>query len=236
MFIKFRWLTVFLSSMVLTNCALTDVNHLATTNWMDRHIVPDNKLASWAITPVLIPITIITLVVDNFIVAPTVHLPTALEDTSEFFTSDIDGYYANMGVLPFKVVLSPIVFVGSWLGRTVLASNTERDAAWTWPDWGRQWYRDAQGRLIDKPPPQEKSNVKKNSRRHNKVQAQKKDDPTKEADSNKTTKPGTDGTEPEKNQDNESIDNKKPIDSKDLRKTEKGSEVPEELRKLDENR
>ena len=42
-----------------TGCAMTDWDHLATTNWVDRTIVPDNRAAQWAMTPLLIPITLV---------------------------------------------------------------------------------------------------------------------------------------------------------------------------------
>ena len=134
----------------LSTCAVTDVHHLATTNYVDRKITPDNRVAQWALTPVYIPIAAVTLTVDNFIIAPIVHLPSALLDTWDFLTGDVEGYYANMGTVPFRIVLLPVVFAGDWMGRTWFALDTREDG-WNWPAWGRQWRRDSQGRLIDPP-------------------------------------------------------------------------------------
>ena len=136
---------------VLGSCASTNMHHLAVTNYADRTIVPDNRVAQWALTPVLIPTTILTLAVDNFIVAPVVHLPSAGSDAYDFITEPIDGYYSRMGLSPFQVLLTPVVFVGSWVGRSFFAIDTDADAAWTWPEWGHQWRRDDEGRLIGPP-------------------------------------------------------------------------------------
>lgn len=129
-------------------CAVTDLDHLATTNWVDRKITPDNEVGQWLMIPVYIPTAIVTLIVDNFIIAPIVHIPSAVEDSVGFITTDMDGYYANAGLMPFKTVLTPVVFVCSWLGRILLASDTDTDAWWGWPEWGEQWQRDKHGKLI----------------------------------------------------------------------------------------
>lgn len=142
-------LGLFIFSLTIsTQCAVSNVNHLATTNWVDRKITPDNHSARWALIPVYIPVTFITLIIDNFIIAPLVHIPSAFDDTGDFWQSDMDGYYANMGVMPIKLILTPVVFTLDWLGRTVYAAAPEKDVAWAWPEWGQQWQRNKQGKLI----------------------------------------------------------------------------------------
>jgi hypothetical protein len=125
---------------------------MAVTNWTDRTIVPDNKAAQWALTPLLIPLTVGTLAIDNFLVAPIVHIPSAAIDAYEFVSAPIEGYYSRMGLAPIQLLLTPIVFTGSWIGRSFLAIDPEPEATWAWPEWGRQWIR-ADGRLVGPPPP-----------------------------------------------------------------------------------
>ncbi len=133
------------------HCASTDLNHMAVTNYTDRNLTPDDPVLQWVATPLLIPLCIGTLAVDNFIVAPAVHLPSAYENAADFFTADFDGYYSNLGILPFQTALTPLVFAGSWILRTTFAVEPTEDAAWAWPEWGRQWQRDEDGRLIGPP-------------------------------------------------------------------------------------
>ena len=129
-------------------CASTNFDHMATTNWMDRTIVPDNKVGQWAMTPLLVPLCVGTLAVDNFIVAPAVHLASAFADAGDWWNGEVGGYYTEMGVLPIRVALTPVIFLGSWLGRSFFSIEPESDAAWGWPGWGVRWERDEDGRLL----------------------------------------------------------------------------------------
>lgn len=126
------------------SCASTNVDHLSTTNWVDRQITPNSELGRNLMIPVYLPVCITTLVVDNFIIAPSVHFPDALETTQDFILHDLEGYYTNMATVPFRIVLTPLVFVGSWLFTTVFARPTDN-----WPWWGYQWERDENGILIE---------------------------------------------------------------------------------------
>ena len=141
-----------------TGCAMTDWDHLATTNWVDRTIVPDSRAAQWAMTPLLVPITLATLAVDNFLIAPAVNLPSAYQltyrwETGDFADIDDGHYFAKMGVLPIRTALVPVVFAGNWTVRSFFALDLDKDAAWGWPEWGRQWERDEEGKLIGPPAP-----------------------------------------------------------------------------------
>lgn len=133
-------------------CASTSMDHMAVTNYADRTLVPDNQAAQWALTPLLIPLTVVTLAIDNFIVAPVVHVPSAGTDASAFFDQRVEGYYSRMAITPFQVLLTPVVFVSSWIGRSFFAVETDHEALWSWPAWGRQWQRDDAGRLLGPPP------------------------------------------------------------------------------------
>ena len=143
-----RRLGIMICSLLLSGCACTDLDHMATTNWMDRTIVPDNRAAQWAMTPVLVPICVGTLAVDNFAVAPTVHAPSGYADARDWFTKEIGGYYTEMGVLPIRVALTPVVFLSSELFRTVFAAKPEPNVRWAWPRWGIPWVRNEDGKLL----------------------------------------------------------------------------------------
>ncbi len=144
-------IVVALACLVFCGCAVSSLNHMATTNWVDRHIVPDNKVVQWVMTPVWIPICCVTLAVDNFIIAPVVSLPSAYLDTIDFWKKEAGGYYTEMGILPFRILLTPIIFFGDWLGRTLYAVEPREDAALGWPQWGHQWVRDEKGCLLGPP-------------------------------------------------------------------------------------
>lgn len=140
-----------LFALSLPACASTDVHHLALTNWTDRHVTPDNRAAQWALTPVLIPVGVLTLTLDNVIVAPAVQLGSALALTQDFWEASPEGYYSALAFLPFQIALTPVVFAGSWTILSFYGGETHSEAAWGWPEWGRQWRRDSEGRLIGPP-------------------------------------------------------------------------------------
>jgi hypothetical protein len=143
------WLALF--ALSLPACASTDVHHLALTNWTDRHVTPDNRAAQWALTPVLIPVGVLTLTLDNVIVAPAVQSASALALTQDFWEASPEGYYSALAFLPFQIALTPVVFAGSWTILSFYGGETHSEAAWGWPEWGRQWRRDSEGRLIGPP-------------------------------------------------------------------------------------
>lgn len=132
-------------------CASTNMDHLSVTNYADRRITPEDETTRWLATPFLIPLTIVTLAVDNFLLAPVVQLPSAYEDAERFVTYDFAGYYSSLGIAPFQIGLTPVVFAGSWFFRTVLGAESDACAAWGWPAWGAQWVRDDSGRLVGPP-------------------------------------------------------------------------------------
>ena len=132
-------------------CASTSRHHLAITNYADRTLMPENRAAGWALTPVLIPLTVGTLTLDNLIVAPVVHLPSAVDHARGFYRLEIEGYYSHAALTPFQIALTPVIFTGSWLGRIFFAVEPNPHALWGWPEWGRQWRRDEEGRLLGPP-------------------------------------------------------------------------------------
>jgi len=134
--------------LLTVGCACTKRNHQAVTNWLDRTVVPENRAAQWALTPVLVPVGVCTLAVDNVVVTPIVHLPSVTDDAGEWLSERLDGYYSQMGVFPIQIALTPIVFAGDWLFRGFFALKTDRGAVWGWPDWGVLWVRDDNGRLL----------------------------------------------------------------------------------------
>ncbi len=140
-----------LTAIFLPACASTDVHHLALTNWTDRHLTPDNRAAQWALTPILIPVGMVTLTLDNLIVAPAVQSGSAYALTIDFWQASPEGYYSALAFLPFQIALTPVIFAGSWVALSFYGDETHSDAPWGWPEWGRQWRRDAEGRLIGPP-------------------------------------------------------------------------------------
>ncbi|MFC1706622.1 hypothetical protein ACFL59_07355 [Planctomycetota bacterium] len=136
---------------LVSGCAFTDLDHLATTNWLDRTMVPDDKVGQWVLTPLFPPLAAATMAVDNLVIAPAVSLPSACEDTRDWLEKDVGGYFTSMGILPFRIALTPAIFAGSWFGRSIFSVDPREDASWKWPTWGRQWVRDRRGRLLGSP-------------------------------------------------------------------------------------
>jgi len=150
--IMVRSLAIFALLLIIgTGCAVSSLDHMCITNLIDRKIVPDNKTVQWIMTPVLVPACAVTLTIDNFIVAPIVQIPSVYGDIREYWKADVKGYYAGMGILPIRVALTPVVFLGSWFGRTVFGIEPRENARWGWPKWGMQWVRDEDGKILGPP-------------------------------------------------------------------------------------
>lgn len=133
---------------LLAGCACTDLDHLALTNLIDRGLVPDHPVAQEVVAPVLVPVGALTLALDNLLVAPVVHLPSALGDARWFWELEAGGYYTELAVLPVRACLTPVVAIGSWMGRSLFGIEPREDARWGWPVWGEAWVRDEDGRLL----------------------------------------------------------------------------------------
>ena len=93
-------------------------------------------------TPVYIPACVLTLSIDNFLIAPAVHLPKTYRRSEDYLFHDF-GYYTNMGTLPIRIALLPVFSVSYWMLSTVFVGDSEY-----WPEWGKQWERDMNGKLL----------------------------------------------------------------------------------------
>lgn len=136
-------------ALLASGCAMTHPDHPATTNRLDRAIVPDNEVLQWGLTPVWIPLCALSLAVDNLIVTPAVHLPSVVKDTVEVYremsfditypaNKKLDSFYGDAGIFPLRLATCAVTFPLSWAGRSVLAIKPDKNAAWGWPEWGRR--------------------------------------------------------------------------------------------------
>lgn len=149
--IVFKTTTLGILAILSVQCASTNRDHIVLTNYADRNITPNTRTGQWLMTPLLIPTGMVTLTLDNAIVTPIVHTPSAYNDAREFIRSRQNLYFADLAFFPFQVLLSPVVFVGSLTGRSIFVIEPSPKALWGWPEWGRQWLRDENRRLIGPP-------------------------------------------------------------------------------------
>ncbi len=132
-------------------CAFTDRDRLALTNLADRTLVSDGPVGQRLVGPLLVPLGILTMALDNLIVAPLANLPSAWRDTADFYHADVGGYFTENALYVPRVAIAPLVGLGSWFGRTVFGLDPDEEARWAWPEWGRRWVRDDDGRLLGSP-------------------------------------------------------------------------------------
>jgi hypothetical protein len=86
-----------------------------------QNVLPKNKTLQAAFTPVLFPLGVAALCVDQCLLHPASVLDDAIEDTVDvLWTFDNSGrYMAFCATLPWRIALTPIVFLFDWLGRSL---------------------------------------------------------------------------------------------------------------------
>lgn len=89
-------------------------------NAFEEHLVPESDAAFYGTLPLTAPAGLVSILTDTFLVHPVQVMPDAWGDTRELW-ENIEWeqqYYTELATLPFRTVGSPIVLVGSFLGRS----------------------------------------------------------------------------------------------------------------------
>jgi hypothetical protein len=81
-------------------------------------MVPSSTSMRVVTSPVVVPVGIAAGVLDVFVVHPIVVLPDAARDTKDVWTRRANGYVTDMGTVIPRAAVTPVVFAGSWAGRS----------------------------------------------------------------------------------------------------------------------
>lgn len=96
-------------------------------------MVPDSDAAFYATLPITLPLGLGAIVADTFVAHPIQVIDDAWDDAGEVW-GDIDleqHYYTQAGFMPLRALATPVVFLGSFLGRSMFVwPSAEQQAEW----------------------------------------------------------------------------------------------------------
>ena len=107
----------------VTGCAWANRDNRPVWNAFEAHMVPEDDTAFYATLPLTVPGGLVAILLDTFVVHPAQVVDDAAGDAGDLW-DDLgpkfeQHYYTHMAALPFRVVGTPVVFVFSFLGRSL---------------------------------------------------------------------------------------------------------------------
>jgi hypothetical protein len=113
-------LILLVAAVLLPGCAVFEEDNRMLTSALDDAVEPESTGAKIALSPVFIPVGVASIVVDAVVIHPISEIPNAADDTYELVWEDPEGSYVTQTfLLAPKLVVTPVVFVFTWLGRSM---------------------------------------------------------------------------------------------------------------------
>ncbi|MGH7336899.1 MAG: hypothetical protein ACREI7_04920, partial [Myxococcota bacterium] len=110
----------FALALLACGCAWTNRANRPVWNSFEEHVVPEGDAAFYATLPLTIPTGFAAIATDTFVVHPVQVMDDAWGDAADLW-DDLDWateYYTELAILPFRAGATPVVLVGSFLGRS----------------------------------------------------------------------------------------------------------------------
>ncbi|TGK15644.1 hypothetical protein EHO61_14930 [Leptospira fluminis] len=115
-------LPIFLVFSFLENCAVFQRKNRILTSYLDEKIRPESAVAQVALSPVAIPVGVVSLFLDGLVLHPISVIPDALEDTYKVIWMDPTGGVVFQTIVFFpKLAVTPLFFLVDFLGRSGIA-------------------------------------------------------------------------------------------------------------------
>lgn len=113
----------------LSSCAFANRDNRPVWNAFESTMVPDGGAAFWSTLPLTVPVGLGAILVDTFVAHPLQVVDDAWDDTVDVWRGleFEEHYYTESASLPFRAVWSPVVFAGSFLGRSAFDWPSEED-------------------------------------------------------------------------------------------------------------
>jgi hypothetical protein len=122
-----------LSCALLAGCAFTRRENRPVWNAFEQNLVPEDKGWFIAALPLTVPGGIVAILTDTFVAHPIQVADDAWDDAAWLWRSGRpdfeERYYSEMAFLPVRAAITPITFLGSFLGRSMFAFDTDADVA-----------------------------------------------------------------------------------------------------------
>lgn len=128
-----RRAVLLLGLATLPSCAWSNPANRPVWNAFEQHLVPDGEGLFYATLPLTVPGGLLALLTDTFLVHPAQIVDDAVDDAGELWVENDpdwdDAYYTEMAYLPFRVVFTPVVFAGSFVGRSLFDIDRDETGA-----------------------------------------------------------------------------------------------------------
>ncbi|MFT4512189.1 MAG: hypothetical protein ACI89X_001293 [Planctomycetota bacterium] len=112
-----------LSLTLLPSCAWSNPDNRPVWNAFESSLVPEDTGMFVVALPLTVPLGLASIVVDTVIAHPFQVVDDAYRDAALLWAPDDlefeEAYYTEMGFLPIRTLVTPIVFAWSFLGRSI---------------------------------------------------------------------------------------------------------------------
>jgi len=136
-----------LSCALLAGCAFTRRENRPVWNAFEQKLVPEDQGWFIAALPLTVPGGIVAILADTFVAHPIQVADDAWDDAGWLWRNGRpdfeERYYSEMAFLPVRTAITPVAFLGSFLGRSMFAFDAAAD-----PEAERaQWQAEARTRF-----------------------------------------------------------------------------------------
>jgi hypothetical protein len=118
---------------LLAGCAFTRRENRPVWNAFEQNLVPEDQGWFIAALPLTVPGGLLAILADTLVAHPIQVADDAWDDAAWLWRDGrpdfAERYYSEMAFLPVRAAITPVTFLGSFLGRSMFAFDTEADAA-----------------------------------------------------------------------------------------------------------
>ncbi|HTE06720.1 MAG TPA: hypothetical protein VK824_11025 [Planctomycetota bacterium] len=116
--------------LLTSGCAWSNRANRPVWNAFEAHLVPEEDTAFYASLPLTVPAGLLSILADTFVVHPAQVADDAWEDAGRPWRK-LDWqheYHTELALIPFRMLGSPLIFLGSFLGRSLFDMRPSADA------------------------------------------------------------------------------------------------------------
>lgn len=112
-----------LALTLLAGCAVMESRNRLTLNLLDEHLTPSSPAGRWAAAPVALPVGLVALAADAFVVHPATVFDDTWYDTVDWLWTPAadESRFRRALLLPLITLATPVVYVGDWFRRAFFA-------------------------------------------------------------------------------------------------------------------
>lgn len=119
---KFAYIpAALLMAALFSSCAWSNRANRPVWDAFEKSLVPENNAAFYVTLPLTVPTGVGAILVDTFVAHPIQVADNAYDDAGDLW-QDLDWrdeYYTELSALVFRIAGTPLVFLGSFVGRSM---------------------------------------------------------------------------------------------------------------------